>query len=62
MNPLQFIVENLIRMLDKTNKLVKNFRMRRDSYQEDEIPSMKLWLISRRYTDGNQYDLPHQTI
>ena len=45
-------------MLDKTNKLVKIFRMIKDRYQQDEIPSMKLRLISQRNTNSNQHDLP----
>jgi len=57
-NIRQFIIENLIRMLDKTNNLVKIFRTIRDRYQQDEIPSMKLRLIEQRNTDSNQYNLP----
>ena len=49
-------------MLDKTNKLVKIFRMIKDRYQQDDIPSIKLRLISKRNIDSNQYGLPHQTI
>jgi len=57
-NLTKSITENLINMLDSTNKLVKLFRMIRDIYKEQEIPSMKLRLINRRNTDSNQYELP----
>ena len=45
-------------MVDESNKLVKLFRMVKDRFKNSEIPSMKLRLIGRRYTDSNQYDLP----
>ena len=52
------IIENLIKMLDETNALVKLFRTIRDRYKERNIPLIKLRLIGRRNSDSSQYDLP----
>ena len=52
------IIENLIKMLDETNALVKLFRTIRDRYKEINIPLIKLRLIGRRNSDSSQYDLP----
>ena len=54
----ELILEKLIKMLDETNILVKNFRTIRDRYKETEIHSIKLRLISRRNLESSQYDLP----
>ena len=57
-NMTELILEKLIKMLDETNILVKNFRTIRDRYKETEIHSIKLRLISRRNLESSQYDLP----
>ncbi|XP_072064478.1 uncharacterized protein [Arachis hypogaea] len=52
------VVRDLIRMFDEHNVLVQSFRMARDKHQEDGIRDFKLRLISKKVTDGRQYNLP----
>ena len=52
------IIENLLKMLDETNVLVKLFRTIRDRFKEINIPCIRLRLIGRRNSNTNQYDLP----
>ena len=55
------IMRLLIEMLDKTNKLVKIFRMVEEKFRLSEIWSRKLTLIGWRSTDSNQYDFSTST-
>ena len=50
------IIILLIQILDKTNKLVKIFRMVKHRFELLDLPSMKLRLIGHRSMDTNQYD------
>ena len=52
------VVRDLIRMFDEHNVLVQSFRMARNKHQEDGIHDFKLRLISKRATDGRQYNIP----
>nr|XP_043611899.1 uncharacterized protein LOC122583573 [Erigeron canadensis] len=45
-------------MLDEHNPLVKQYRMARDRFQQDNQENFTLRLIGRRNKDGRQYDLP----
>ena len=45
-------------MLDQHNSLVKSFRMARDRFKEQPGSTFRLRLLSRRTTDGRQYNMP----
>ncbi|XP_074327785.1 uncharacterized protein LOC141665699 [Apium graveolens] len=46
------IVEELLEMLDKNNKLVKAFRMARNRFENEELDEFKLVLISSQSSSG----------
>ena len=52
------IVQELSEMLDQHNSLVKSFRMARDRFKEQPESTFRLRLLSRRATDGRQYNMP----
>ena len=45
-------------MLDQHNSLVKSFRIARDRFKEQPESTFRLRLLSRRATDGRQYNMP----
>ena len=57
-NFTESITKLLIDMFDQTNKLVRLFQTVKTRFRYFEIPSFKLRLMGRRYTDSKQYDLP----
>lgn len=52
------IVDALVRMLDESNLLVKNFRMARDHFSGGNTHHLRLRLIGSRSTDGRVQNLP----
>jgi len=52
------IVDALVRMLDESNVLVKNFRMARDRFSDGNTHHLRLRLIGSRSTDGRVQNLP----
>lgn len=52
------MVEQLKKMLDDNNVLLKSFRMVRDRYQIKPFDNFRLWLLNAKDTDGRQYNLP----
>ena len=52
------IVENLIKMFDESNELVKLFRTARDKFENDGLINFKMMLLGRQPNDGKQYDQP----
>ncbi|XP_070665149.1 uncharacterized protein [Malus domestica] len=52
------IVENLIKMFDESNELVKLFQTTRDKYETDGLTNLKLTLLGRQPNDSKQYDQP----
>ncbi|XP_038709423.1 uncharacterized protein LOC120004225 isoform X1 [Tripterygium wilfordii] len=52
------VVDQLIKMFDNVNPLVKAFRMARDRFKSGEQRSVSLVLSAKRSTDGLQYNSP----
>jgi len=52
------IVDALVRMLDESNLLVKNFRMARDRFSGGNTHHLRLHLIGSWSTDGRVQNLP----
>lgn len=52
------LINDLLKMLDENNKLVKAFRMARDKFQSATITKLKLQLKSARKREGRQYNAP----
>ncbi|XP_022003820.2 uncharacterized protein LOC110901291 [Helianthus annuus] len=52
------IIEELKRMLDSHNALVKSYRMARDCFKHNPHIDLKLRLIGKRSKDGRTYNLP----
>ncbi|PWA34877.1 hypothetical protein CTI12_AA614910 [Artemisia annua] len=52
------IIATVKDVLDNLNPLVKNFRVARDRYKENQQADFKLKLIGKRDKDGRQYNMP----
>ncbi|XP_048432531.1 uncharacterized protein LOC103927733 [Pyrus x bretschneideri] len=52
------IVQELIKMFDQSNELVKLFRIARDKFEIDGLINLKMSLLGRQQNDGKQYDQP----
>ncbi|KAK1378676.1 hypothetical protein POM88_025420 [Heracleum sosnowskyi] len=48
------ILENLLKMLDETNELVKCFRMARDRFDQEDIVDLRIVMKSSRSTTGRE--------
>lgn len=54
------IVQQLIKMFDDNNKIVKIFRMARERFRNTDIRPIRIRLCDHQRSDGPQYDLPSQ--
>ncbi|XP_040361987.1 uncharacterized protein LOC121048877 [Rosa chinensis] len=52
------IVQGLIKMFDEINELVKTYRMIRDKFEDNSLPSFNVTMLSRQPTDSKQYEEP----
>lgn len=53
----QVLVENLLKMLDEKNILVKNFRMTKERLGDGSIKEMRVRLLCIRQSNGREYNL-----
>ncbi|XP_074305928.1 uncharacterized protein LOC141641154 [Silene latifolia] len=54
----EYLVKELLEMLDKNNELVKLFRMARDRFKEDELIPIRVKLIGNRSRDTREFNTP----
>lgn len=52
------IVEGLIQMFDKINKLAKKYRNIKDNLEDSSLLSFNTAIFGRQSIDGRQYELP----